>query len=307
MSPSFLQNIWARLSLAFFRFAAGGYVPARWFEPDLPPMDQRQGRTGRLHVEVVSHCWNYAHFLVYQLSSLVNYPPQTVDVTMTVFYCPEDRRTQALLDFFARQSVPNVRWNWQALPRESLFRRGIGRNKAALATDADWVWFTDCDLMFREGCLDRLGELLQGRRDALVFPREERCTDLLAEDNPMLQAGAGEPQVLDIDTSTFTSKFPGKATGPLQIAHGDVCRAVGYCRHIGIYQQPVDAFAKCHEDRAFRWLIGSQGTPLPIPGVYRIRHLEKGRYTGSQTNTQVRTRLRVWQNRWRNRKQDGAQ
>lgn len=291
------------IQLAFFRFAAGGWVPPGWFEPDLPEKNERAARTGHLNLEVVSHCWNYSHFLVYQLSSLVLFPPRKLDVTMTVFYSPEDTRTEALLAFFGKQAVPGITWNWQPIPKQELFRRGIGRNRAALATKADWVWFTDCDLMFREHCLDHLAEVLQGRRDALLFPREERTTDLLAEDNPMLKAGSAGPQVLDIDTSSFTTRTITKATGPLQIAHGDVCRAVGYCRNIGLYQQPVESFAKCHEDRAFRWLLRSQGEPIDVPGVYRIRHVSKGRYSGDTTRSRFRTWLRVWQSRWRDWKQ----
>ena len=287
------------LQLAFYRLAAKGFVPASWFEPDLPPVEKRAAREGRLSLEVVSHCWNYSHFLVYQLSSLVRYPPRDIDVTMTVFYAPEDQKTARLLEFFSTQSVPGVHWNWRPLPKQKLFRRGIGRNLAALQTKADWVWFTDCDLMFRDGCLDTLAKLLQGRRDALVFPEDEHCTDLLEEDNPMLKAAAGEEQVLDIDTSEFVTFHPSRATGPLQITHGDVCRAVGYCRNIRLYQTPVESFAKCHEDRAFRWLLRSQGVPLPIPGVYRIRHIKKGRYSGSETDTRMRTWLRVMQARRR--------
>jgi hypothetical protein len=295
-----------KLKFACFRLAAKGWVPARWFEPDLPPASARQAKTGHLSVEVVSHCWNYSHLLLYQLSSLVLFPPEKLDVTMTVFYSEEDIDTVRLLEFFAIQSASGVTWNWQPLPRQKLLRRSIGRNQAALQTKADWVWFTDCDLMFREGCLDTLAELLQGRTDALVFPEEERTTDLLAADNPMLQAGAGEPKVLGIDTSSFISRHPSKATGPLQIAHGDVCRAVGYCRNIGLYQQPTERFAKCHEDRAFRWLIRSQGLPLPIPGVYRIRHVSKGRYSGGEAHARLRTRLRVLQSKWRDIREDSG-
>lgn len=295
--------MWDQIKLAFLRFAAGGWVPARWFEPGLPAEADRAARTGHLQLEVVSHCWNYAHFLVYQLSSLVLFPPKKLDVTMTVFYSPEDKKTAELLDWFGRQTIPGVTWNWQPVRRQELFRRGIGRNRAALATKADWVWFTDCDLMFRENCLDTLAEVLQGRRDVLLFPEEERTTDLLAENNPMLRAGSREPQVLDIDTTSFTIRKIAKATGPLQIAHGDVCRAVGYCRNIALYQKPVESFAKCHEDRAFRWLLQSQGEPVDVPGVYRIRHIAKGRYSGSETRSKFRTWLRVWQSRWRDRRQ----
>ncbi|RCW66554.1 hypothetical protein DET61_110102 [Marinobacter nauticus] len=298
--------MWNLIRLAFFRFAAGGWIPAGWFEPNLPAESERAARTGHLTLEVVSHCWNYSHFLVYQLSSLVLFPPKKLDVTMTVFYSPEDTRTEALLAFFGSQAVPGVSWNWQPIPKQELFRRGIGRNWAALATKADWVWFTDCDLMFREGCLDSLADVLQGRRDALLFPREERTTDLLAEDNPMLRAGSSGPQVLDIDSSSFTTRTITKATGPLQITHGDVCRAVGYCRNISLYQQPVESFAKCHEDRAFRWLLRSPGESIDVPAVYRIRHIAKGRYAGSETRSRFRTWLRVWQSRWRDWKQGKA-
>ena len=288
------------LRLAFYKLAAGGWIPAKWFEPDFISESDRQAKTGRLKLEIVSHCWNYSHFLAYQLSSLVEFAPSRMDVTMTVFYCPEDDKTSQLLSFFGQQHAPNIIWNWRPLPRQKLFRRGIGRNLAALETTADWVWFTDCDLMFRDECLDTLSDLLQAKRDVLFFPEEERTTDLLTEDNPMLQAGYGEPQILSLDTSNFTARKMSRATGPLQIAHGDVCRALGYCRSIGLYQQPSETWCKAHEDRAFRWLLRSQGVPLAIPGVYRIRHISKGRYTGSQTENYLRTLLRRFQSWLRN-------
>lgn len=278
------------LRLGFWRVAAGGWVPARWFNRALPPPEARAARQGPLTIEVVSHCWRYAHLLAYQLSSLVNFPPRDAQVTMTVFYAPEDERTARLLAFFGAMEVPNVRWNWQARPPQMLFRRAIGRNEAALVSTADWVWFTDCDLMFRDDCMDSLARQLQGRRDALLYPRVERCTDLLADDDPMLRQDA--PALMDIDASNFTPREPGRATGPLQITHGDVARALGYCRPIAYYQEPATHWCKAHEDRAHRWLLESQGIALDVPGVYRIRHVFKGRYSGGSWLTRLRRRLR---------------
>lgn len=276
----------------FLRLAASGLVPASWFLKELPGPDQRAAREGRLHVEIVSHCWNYAHMLVYQLSSLVLFPPQNIDVTMTVYYGEEDGPTVALLDYFSSQNVPGVRWNWQQLPRQALFRRAIGRNMAAKASTADWVWFTDCDVLFRDGCLDGLAAALQGRRDALVFPSSEYCTGLLPPEAPLLSPVMAPEQVLDVDPSLF-SHFPrDRATGPLQITHGDVARAVGYCESLPYYQQPSATWCKAYEDRAFRWLLRTQGEPIAVPGVYRIRHVAKGRYTGSKLNTGLRSGLR---------------
>lgn len=276
----------------FLRLAAGGVVPAKWFLPDMPHVEARAAKTGHLKIEIVSHCWNYGHFLVYQLSSLVKFPPTKATVTMTVYYCREDKRTTALLDYFQTLQVDHVIWNWHELPREALFRRAIGRNQAALSTQADWIWFTDCDLMFREKCLDTLSDILQGRRDALVYPRIERCTSLLSEKDPMLSVNSDSPQVQDVDTSQFTEHPRTRATGPLQITHGDVARACGYCNSLPYYQRPSPTWCKAYEDRAFRWLLRTQGTPLDIPNVYRIRHVLKGRYTGSALNTGLRSRIR---------------
>lgn len=286
----------------FFNLAARGIVPARLFERRLPPAQERRAASAPVTIEIVSHCWQYAHFLVYQLSSLVRYPPTGPSVRMTVYYSPEDHRTASLLSYFSGIDVPGVEWNWRPLPRQQLFRRAIGRNDAALATTADWVWFTDCDLMFREGCLDTLAMQLEGRRDALVYPREERRTALLEEDHPLLRAGELEPQVLDIEAAEFTTDYPTRATGPLQIAHGDVCRACGYCDSIACYQTPAEQWCKAREDRVFRWLLRTPGIALDIPGVYRIRHVFKGRYVDAGSHSaRLRSMVRKLQSHRRER------
>lgn len=276
----------------FLRLAASGLVPPGWFLPNLPDQQSLAAKTGRLHIEIVSHCWNYAHMQVYQLSSLVLFPPKDVDITMTVFYGEEDQQTVELLDFFAGQTVPGVTWNWQKLPRQALFRRAIGRNLAAKQTRADWVWFTDCDLLFRDNCLDALSAALQGRQDRLVFPASEYCTGLLTPDEPLLSPPMSPPQVVDADPALFSRFDKDRATGPLQITHGDIARAVGYCESLPYYQRPSATWCKAYEDRAFRWLLRTQGVPIDVPGVYRIRHVAKGRYTGSALNTGVRSALR---------------
>jgi hypothetical protein len=291
-SREIASSSWADAIASYYlRFAATGAIPARWYLPSLPPVEERASTTGALKLEIVSHCWNYAHFLNYQLSSLARFPPTRLTVNMTVFYAEEDARTATLLDYFGAIEVPGVTWNWQKLPREQLFRRSIGRNKAALETTSDWIWFTDCDLLFRETCLDVLSDELQGRQDTLVFPRQERVTSMLANSDPMLNVEE-KPRIIDIEADRFTVSERGRATGPLQIVHGDVARAVGYCDALKHYQKPSETFAKCYEDRAFRWLLRTDGVALDVPGVYRLRHVHKGRYTGSAASNRIRSAIR---------------
>ncbi|TRX58161.1 glycosyltransferase family 2 protein [Thalassomonas sp. M1454] len=276
----------------FFKLAASGYIPASWFLKNLPEEQARSKKIGNLNIEVVSHCWGYSHMMAYQLSSLVNYPPKKAHVTMTVFYSPEDEKTQKQLDFFSSINVENVTWNWQPLPKELLFRRAIGRNRAALETKADWVWFSDCDIMFNENCIDSLVDSLQGRNDILVFPKKEKTTPMLKEDHPLLQKDA-EPQVIRIENEeNFEYYSRSKATGEFQITHGDVARAAGYCANISIYQTPSNHWCKCVEDRCFRWLLGTHGVAIDIDNIFQIRHVTKGRYKKGSLWSRVRSKIR---------------
>jgi hypothetical protein len=276
----------------YMRMAVSGLVDPRRFLPSVPEARSLPARTGRLSLEIVSHCWGYHFLLAYQLSSLVNHPPTELSVTMTLYYSREDQPTSEMLEFFGAIEVPGVRWNWVALDRERLFRRAIGRNLAALDTRADCIWFTDCDVVFHEGCLDGLGELLQGRQDLLVFPRVERTTSLLAGNDPMLTAARDQPLVIEIEPARFTPRHLDVAKGPVQITHGDVARAVGYCASLPVYQRPADHWRKAWEDRAFRWVLRTDGTPLEVPGVYRIRHAAKGRYMERTLGSRIRGTIR---------------
>ena len=281
--------MWDTAQEVFLRVAATGVVPAALFQRLRPSDIEIAARSGHLSLEIVTHCWNYDFLLAYQLSSLVNHPPRRLSVTMTVFYTPEDEGTAGMLEFFGAKTIDGVKWNWQPLEKSKLLRRSIGRNMAAHATDADWVWFTDCDVIFHEGCLDTLGDRLQGRRDPIVHPQQEHCTPLLLHSDPMLTLAAGAPQVVEIDPSRFVvTRTLSQATGPLQITHGDVARAFGYCDALAPYQKPTDRWRKCYEDRAFRWLLRTAGVAVDVPGVYRIRHASKGRYAGSRTGAAVR-------------------
>jgi hypothetical protein len=252
-------------------------VPRSLFAPKLPTT--APGPTGRtLELEIVSHCWRYHHLLVYQLSSLVLHPPSEVNVTMTVFHTPVDEGTVRLLERVGRESPRGVRWNWQALEPTRLFRRSLGRNLAARATKADWIWFTDCDLIFHQGALDGAARALSGRAEYLLFPRTHGITDLLDPDHPLLQAGRDASGPIDIDpTQGFVPEVRKKATGAFQIVRGDVARAAGFCGTIPFYQKPVPRWRRTHDDRVFRWLLGTQGEPIDVPGLYRIRHAAKGR------------------------------
>jgi hypothetical protein len=291
MTKTYAPRWYNTYAIHFFRLIVTKILPASWFRAKLPEKIDRNAVNGFFQLEIVSHCWGYSNMLTYQLSSFVNYPPTKCAITVTVFYAKEDSKSQAVIDFFSQQKVNNVIWNFQALSKGKLFRRGIGRNMAARTTKAQWLWFTDCDIIFHENCLDSLAEQLQGKQETLYYPKQERTTEMLAQDDPMLRQDS-EPQLVNIDSDGFSLHSRDKAKGAFQIVHGDVARKIGYCEQLKMFQTEDDRWRKTYEDTAFKWLIASEGIPLEIDGVFQIRHVQKGRYTKGSNLSRVRSKLR---------------
>ncbi len=283
-------GLWLRNQ--FYNRVVGSLLPLSWFAPKAPRPDQLSVADAPIHLQIVSHCWNYAHLSLFQLSSLVNYPPKNCQLTYTLFYAEEDEGMRNLVAHFSALNVPNVTWDWQVLPKGELFRRAIGRNRASLATTADWIWFADCDLIFHEGCLDSVAVAVNGKRTGMVFPGYEGITDLLPPEHPLLNQTADGSGTIDVDTSLFKRNAIHKAKGAFQIVHGDVARAVGYCGSIPIYQQPSEQWRKTYEDTVFRRVIEYEGEAVDICNLYRIRHAEKGRYAKGTRLSEWRKRLR---------------
>ena len=291
MTKTYAPRWYNTYAIHFFRLIVTKILPASWFRTKLPEKIDRNAVNGFFQLEIVSHCWGYSNMLTYQLSSFVNYPPTKCAITVTVFYAKEDSKSQAVIDFFSQQKVNNVIWNFQALSKGKLFRRGIGRNMAARTTKAQWLWFTDCDIIFHENCLDSLAEQLQGKQETLYYPKQERTTEMLAQDDPMLRQDS-EPQLVNIDSDGFSLHSRDKAKGAFQIVHGDVARKIGYCEQLKMFQTEDDRWRKTYEDTAFKWLIASEGIPLEIDGVFQIRHVQKGRYTKGSNLSRVRSKIR---------------
>lgn len=272
------------------RFAASGLLPGKWFIPKQPRPQELTAKNGELHIEIVSHCWQYSQFLSHQLDSITRFSPSTGMLTFTLFYSLEDHVTVALVAKYQAMTLERVKWNFQALDTPKLLRRAIGRNQAAKQTKADWIWFTDCDVLFLDNCLDSLNQALQNRNDVLVFPEQLKATCLLKSDNQLLQHACDSAQT--IKKTEFKHRHFKKATGPIQIVHGDVAREVGYCDSLTVYQQPQDRWVKTYEDRAFRWLLGTHGTPIELENLYLIRHEDKGRYKKDSEFSKLRQSIR---------------
>lgn len=234
-------------------------------------MIHRMSRT----IEIVTTCWKYSRLLSWQLDSLEESwqqldDPDSVSLTVVCASPDEDPDTHAATLSYRMVDRP-VRM--LMLDKPQLFNRAIGRNLAAKETPADWVWFCDCDYLLSPASLQTLAETDPGD-GKLFFPRVVLTHKNHALGDRYIEAG---PNSDIFDPDDFYARTMCKAIGGIQVVLGNVAREQGYCDWPRM-QQPVsgDLMSDTRSDRAFRAHLGTPGTPLDLPGVFRIRHSTSG-------------------------------
>lgn len=253
-------------------------------------------------LELVAHVHRYERCLAYFASALHLFPPATCRVVATIFYAVDDRPVNAVLDALCdsrpgspQPPPPNVAWNLQSLAPRLLCRRAIGRNRAALASRADWVLFVDIDYIPRHQALDHTLTALEQANTGglrLCYPQQVMASsdhaagdcELQRLDGALAAALAGRSDSLgrvDIDESLYSPKRLPAAIGGAQWVPGDVARRYGYLPDHPEFQQGAETWQRTREDPVYRQYLWEQAgigqQPLSVDGWYRIRHGLRGR------------------------------
>jgi len=233
-----------------------------------------------MRVEIVSHCYSvrmreYAHYLNYQLSSLVLHKPQC-EISTCVCIDSTDAYTLKFIDWFKENTDLNIRV--LSLSTDQMSWRAIGRNEAALSTKADIVWFSDCDQVYRDGVLDKLSEREWPENKTLIYPHRVMINTNYEYGDRSVE-NIKEPCLVDIDTKEFKMRGYRKPIGGVQIVKGDHAREHGYLKDNEKYMVPFGKpFDKhCRDDTIYRKQTGDEFIQaIRLPGVYRMRHTECG-------------------------------
>ncbi len=232
-------------------------------------------------IDLITHCWRYSRVLNYQLQSLWAHDIDSGDIDdiwMWVVTAEEDEATKQVVAYWReRLKSRYIPVHRLVLPLDLVLRREIGRNVLALKTRADLVWFLDCDYVFGPGCL---GALVRAplANDKLFFPRHTWINKTHAlGDEYALRAAAG-PDLYPLDKRDFMERRESKAIGGLQIVPGDVAREYGYCKDDQRLQSPVTdgKWKDTKGDFRYRKILGTRGTPIDLPNLFRIRQTTEG-------------------------------
>jgi len=184
-----------------------------------------------------------------------------------------------------------------SMEEAKLGRRCIGRNLAARESeDADLVWFTDTDYVFR-GCLDRLLELEWPSGASLIYPTSLRVHRDCEEGDVFLRQWDGHVGLADMDVSDFIWTGYGKAIGGIQIVKGEFARRHGYLDDSRWQRPRMDGrmFGDFRDDVIYRRYVERYGAIVPVSsigeGLFRIRHTQKSYSSASSKNYQKTKRI----------------
>ena len=231
-----------------------------------------------MKIELVSHCYAakldfFATCLAAQIRSIYEHPCKN-QITLSIILTKEDKATAAVVEEF-KGWHENIRLHY--MPLECVGRRAIGRNRVALTTNADFVWFTDVDHCFPHRMLDRLPDIEWPEEAVMIYPREI----LIHKTHAIGDAFTAKLKTSDfkklLTYDDFVPKRYKMAIGGVQIVRGDFAREHGYVRDIKKWQTPTNKpFQRSKEDIAYRKFCWTKGKICRVdyPGVYRIRHSE---------------------------------
>jgi glycosyltransferase involved in cell wall biosynthesis len=235
----------------------------------------------KLSMEICIHCNFYQKRLTWMLSSLLEQKGSIPHIIINISHTDNDGSptTSNVCDFFRDKGLNIVETN---VTQEEVSNRAIARNRQATNTKADWILFSDSDIVFDPMFFDDLQRKLRKElRDIKLVMGADRhslndqfCIKYFSEEDKRIY-----PCIIE-NPSEIASKFPvkykhGKDTcaGYFQLINGNVLR--GKCKG-KITDNPKDHWRNTRGDRCLRVRAGGRyGIPDTKP-IYHLNHDRMG-------------------------------
>ena len=237
------------------------------------PMDT-EPITKKLTIEVCMHCYNYQKRLCWMLSSLLQEKGDKPNIVANVSYTPNNGNptTESVIKLFREKGLVIKE---TILTKEQIHNRAIARNIQIKESQADWILFADCDMVYDSLFFSDLQKQLQNdlRNETRVMGADRLslsipfCIKYFEEDKREYPCEI--ENVADI-----TSKWPvwrtcggGTAPGNFQLAKMSIVRARG--SRYSFRQR--DRWRRTASDRHFR-LVMKGRVQIKTKPQYHLNH-----------------------------------
>jgi len=245
-----------------------------------------------MKLELAVSCHQFQHRFCWMLSSLLQQRGEQPELIVNAAYIENtgDPTTADLLYFFESEGLTVKHTPYP--DKEEFQYRGLVRNRQLAETEADWIWFGDCDMVVHPDYITQLYDAL-----TIDYFDEQRMlhsgrfsTDKPPDATNRLVEGFTYPCVVpdayELSNGLKKHKKSNKGAGFCQIANVKVLRE----KHGGLYVDPSrnpdfswSKYSRCRSDVQFRRRLGRQAVDLPrFIHLQHIRDNEIGHHTEVQ-------------------------
>jgi len=234
---------------------------------------------GKISIEICIHCFRYQKRLTWMLSSILQQKGDVPNIIINISHTDDDGNptTEQVCNFFRDKGLNIVETK---VTMKEVSNRALARNKQATATTADWILFSDSDMVYSEFFFDDLQKRLKTiYKDVQLVMGADRhslndqfCIKYFEEDKriyPCVIEGAAK------EASGFKLKWitgKGVAAGNFQLVSVKVIKEKGKGK---ITDRPGDFWRHTKGDRALRVRLGGRIGIVTMP-QYHLNHDRMG-------------------------------
>lgn len=237
----------------------------------------------RTSIEIAVSCTWFQRRLCWMMSSVLQQDGETPDLTFSVAYPAGNGNptTESVCSFFRSKGL-NVKE--QVYPDEQAIQfRGLVRNRQLAESTAEWILFSDSDMVYSPGFFENLGKQLEGSlknetrcisASRISLDKEKSKSFFNSEDRTEYPSLIHDPSAIVERWPVFQiSKNCG--AGYFQLVNVDAVRKM----HGGLYVDPgkcadkaeFDDIHKTRSDSQFRRMVGGLRR-IELPPQYHLNH-----------------------------------
>jgi len=231
-----------------------------------------------LKIEVCVSVHYFQHRFCWELSSILQQVDELPEIVINAAYVENTGKptTHECLDFFEARGL---RVKHTPYPDQSIFQfRGFVRNKQLAETDADWVLFTDADMVFPPQWFSLLKGFLEG-----PFKDSGRCLftgrrSTILEPTSEFVNFYTYPTVVRRVWKKARRKLKSKRKSNVGAGFCQIARVAHLREHFGgLYINPKrnpdwswDRMQRAASDIPFRRMLGRE--KIPLPWLVHLQH-----------------------------------
>lgn len=233
-----------------------------------------------MKIEIALYCHRYERRLCWMLSSMLQQVGDLPEIVVSVAYLKGGRfdgTVDSVLALFREQGLNCSDRVYKPEECSKFQKRSLVRNDQLARTDADWIWFGDCDMVLQPdffATAKRLFTELDGETRMLFTGRHSTKLD---ETEELIDYEGPYPCVVP-DAHALALQLPSIPKSNIGAGFCQIWKVEPVRSRFGVYVPPEEcrdnSWDKYWKTRSDRWLRGQTGKlAVDLPWFVHLQHV----------------------------------